>query len=1164
MPEWTDAQKDAIYAHGGTILVSAAAGSGKTAVLVERVIQMITRRDNPIDINRLLIVTFTNAAAAEMKSRIAASLNRLLQEPDNANARRQLSLLPSADICTIDSFCLKLARENFFTLGISADFRLLDENENDLIANDAINQVLDAFYAEQNPDFMRLAEAFTLPDSDKDLFSIIKNMLSFIYAQPFPFEWLSKVTDYYNPAVPFDTSIWRTVLINEIEALLLTADRLIENAFSVLPQGTDYDKFREMLEQDKKTVSALKSTLAKFWDDFVHNSFPVSFSRFPVSKNADESVKSQLKIYREQYKKILKKDIPAFLVADTADYTQDMEQLYPMYLALEQVLRAVDAEMRRIKADRSAYSFSDIEHFAIDLLFERNSNGDCIKSAYAKELEDSYSEILVDEYQDTNEAQDQLFSYLSNGKNRFMVGDVKQSIYRFRLAMPQIFTEKKNTYALYSADAPQFPAKIVLDRNFRSRRDICAYVNHVFSLFMTSRVGELDYNQEEYLNPGASYEQTEAPAAQLFLLDGTGAEEADAVQAASIGQLIQSKIKSGEKVKDGGVYRPVQYGDFAILMRSLRAHAPTYAETLQSMHIPVICDNAVNLFDNGEVQLLLSLLQVIDNPMQDIPLLTVMTSPIYGFTSDELAEIRIQNPQAADLYTAVFNSGNVQNKKCVAFTQDIRRLSREAVTRPVSAFIRKLLQDKSITAYIYAMGGGMQREANTEQFIAIAERFDQNGGVGLTSFIRYLNSIMQSDKKTESAPVIAADTNAVKIMSVHHAKGLEFPICILAGAGRRYNTSDLHSKMLLHPQLGLASKCHNEDGFYEYPSLPYIAVQKKTQLAMMSENLRVLYVAMTRAKEQFITFAALPNLESRVKSAAACLLNGKPEPYFCSKVYDDAGFILMAALCHKDGAALRDLAGINVPVIPADFDMEIHLDGISSKESSFPQQTQQAADDALLRQIDEKLSYQYPYAALAGICSKRSASELDDISFEPEFFAKSVPAFLNTGGLTPAQKGTAMHTFMQYCDYQSAKCRLEAEIERLATEGYLTQTEADALDRKKLQELFSSAFASRIFNARRVYRELKISSFVSAEEIEGVHAPGKVFVQGIADCVFEEADGLVLLDYKTDRVDSAKQLLERYKKQLAFYKTAVEKTLEKPIKEVYLYAFSLSKPCRYE
>lgn len=1167
MRKWTDAQENAINAKGGTVLVSAAAGSGKTAVLVQRVINLITG-ENPIDVNRLLVVTFTNAAAAEMKSRISKSLQDIIRkDKSNSNARRQLSLLPMTDICTIDSFCLKLVRENFFKLNIANDFRLLDESENDLIVTEAVNNVLDEYYEKADPDFMRLAEAFTQPDNDKNLIDIIKKLLQYIFAQPFPFEWLDSALEKYNPDVDFDNSVWKKVLADEIRPLLDDCSYLNAQALSALPEDEEYNKFRDLLLTEGKYPVYLKSLLDSEWDEFMNGARSLGFDRFPTVRKADPQIKNYVKLLRDQYKKILndpKSGVLSYISGDSADYAEDVKVLYPMYKSLVQVVKDTHLAVREIKNERSAYYFADIEHFALELLFERDEEGNAVKSDYAKTLEESYYEILVDEYQDTNEAQDKLFECLSNGRNRFMVGDVKQSIYRFRLAMPWIFTEKKNNYQTYSKNEPCFPAKIILDKNFRSRKGICEYVNHIFSMFMNTGEGELSYPKEDFLVPGADYEPEQAPSAQIHILNEVLSADMDKKEAEKIAALIQRKVKSGELIKDGDSYRPVRYGDFAILMRSLRSHATEYAETLQSMNVPVVCDNSTSLFDNAEIQLLFSLLQIIDNPMQDIPLLTVMTSPVYGFTPDELAQIKINAGNVRNFHNAVFSRKNSDNEKCKAFTDDIHLLRKEAVTLSVSAFIRKLIRDKSILAFVSAMGNGEQREANIESFISLADRFDMSNGVGLTSFLRYLDSIMNADRTVESAPVISSDSNAVKIMSIHHSKGLEFPICILASAGRKYNDRELSEKLLLNPVLGFASKCHDEEGFFDYPTAAHTAIKKKTFQAMISESLRVLYVALTRAKEQFISFISVKNLETTVNNCASIIATGKPDPYLASRASSDAAVLLTAALTHKDGKELRDITNIEVPLIPTDYSMELVFEDREESDEQADEAEVITFDPKLLDLMKERFSYKYEYSDLSKISAKRTASELDEKSFSPEFFASSIPAFMNTGGLAPAQKGTAMHTFMQFCDYKSAKDNVEEEISRTVKNGYLTTEEAETLDRGKLKALFDSDFAKRIFESDKVYREFKISSFLPAGEIENVSSDDKILVQGIADCVFEEKGSLVLLDYKTDRVKDESELFERYRKQLDFYSLAIEKTLKKPVKEVYLYSFSLSKPCLYK
>ena len=430
--------------------------------------------------------------------------------------------------------------------------------------------------------------------------------------------------------------------------------------------------------------------------------------------------------------------------------------------------------------------------------------------------------------------------------------------------------------------------------------------------------------------------------------------------------------------------------------------------------------------------------------------------------------------------------------------------------------------------------------------------------------MRYVDSMIRGDGKTDSAPVIVTDENAVKIMSVHHSKGLEFPVCILAGAGRKYNMQDLTGKMLLHPQLGLATKCHQEERYFDYPTLPLEVVKRESRLAAMSENLRVLYVAMTRAKSQFISFASVRSLESRVKTLAAYMQQGKPLPHLCSKLQYDSDFLLMSALCHPDGGALREMATVEVPVHPADFALQVVF---HSPETEAPVQTaerEMSADPRIVEQIREKLDYTYSYAALSKVSGKRNASALDEAVFTGAYVARSVPAFLQPDGLTPAEKGTAMHTFMQYCDYAAARADLEQEIARVQSAGYLRPEEAHALDRQKLTAFFTGPFGARVFGAKAVYRELKVASFLPVRALEQVDADDPVFVQGIADCVFEEQEGLVLLDYKTDRVKTEEELLARYRQQLMFYKTAVARTLQKPVHAVYLYSFCLSKPCEYK
>lgn len=1162
MPKWTTQQNNAITARNRNILVSAAAGSGKTAVLVERVKQLITDKDNPVSIENLLIVTFTNAAAAEMKYRISKSLNDLIREnPRDDFYRQQLSLLPNAKICTIDSFCTNLVREHFYDLEISQDFSIFDESELQLLEDTVINQVLDEKFENSSPEFIALIESFTTPNNDKPVISAIKKVLRFIYAQPFPYHWLDRVIEEYNPKNEYSDTIWYKYIETQLDKLFSLGISLVEENISL----TDFedeklnDKFRTVFEDDLSEFNRFKNAFEKSWNNAVNQRAP-AFMRMPSSSKIDQSVSGKLKANRDIYKKLLTGDIQSFLTDSTECYYDDIKGLYTCLITLKELVKEVDERLLTEKKERNSFSFSDIEHFAITLLFKMEEGGEVVRTRLAEDLSTAFYEILVDEYQDTNEAQDLLFTYLSNGKNLFTVGDIKQSIYRFRLAMPNIFNERKKRYLPYKADENQTSAKIILDKNFRSRKEICSYVNFIFSNLMSEELGELDYTEEEYLYYGADYQDSSIPSAKLCILQGVKGEDTDKKEAVYIARTIIDKVNSGELIKDGDTYRPIRYGDFAILMRSLKNHINEYSEVLTDFGIPVICDNSTNLFENNEIRMIMSMLRTIDNPRQDIPLLATMMSPFYAFTPDELAKIRLDN-KGGNLYYSVFKS---DNQKVIDFINDQRELRRISVTMPVAAFIRYIVEDKGLISFINAMGNAEQRYQNILKLISFAHNFDKGTNVGLTAFLRYIDKIIASDKSLDSASLSGAGDNAVTIMSVHHSKGLEFPVCIFAGTNRQYNKSDLNDKLLLNTNFGIGMKCHNEEHMYQYKSIPYSVIKDKNTTELMSENLRVLYVALTRAKEQFITFITCDNLESKLKRLSSCIIDNRVSPYLLKKINCDADLFLLCSLLHKDGKALRDLIDSSVQSDETDFELQIELkDDIELAENN-TEIEYKAPDQSIIDEIDKKLSFHYERKALENISSKLTASSLDDIGNHFDFIASSKPLFLHKDGLNAAQRGTAMHTFMQYCRYDEAKTNLDNEITRLVRYGFLTQIQADSLDTVKLNRFFSGELAQRMFSADTIYREIKVSSFVPANQVYNVEFEDSIIIQGIADCVFEENGKLILVDYKTDRVKSENELLDRYKKQIMFYKSAVAKTLNKPVEEAVLYSFELSKACYYK
>lgn len=1162
MRKWTQPQSNAINARNRNILVSAAAGSGKTAVLVERVISLITNPKNPIDIDKLLIVTFTNAAAAEMKSRIASSLNTLIKDnKENELYKRQLSLLSNAKICTVDAFCIELVRENFYNLSINQDFKIIEDSELQLIEDSVINEVIDEEFEKGNKGFIKLINAFTLPNNDKFFIDLIKRILRFIYAQPFPYKWLDRAISSYSPDVEFNKTIWYEYINVQLKKLFDLGKKLIEENRALVKFEDEKlnSKFNDLFDNDLTEFTRFENAYKKSWNDLVYER-EAKFATLPPTTKIDSSIAVLIKNNREIYKGILTKEIPSFFVSDQDEYKNDMTELTEILCSLSEIVKECDKRIMLEKRERNSFSFSDTEHFAIDLLFKLNEKDEIIKTDLADNLSSSFYEILVDEYQDTNEAQDLLYKYLSNGKNLFAVGDIKQSIYRFRLAMPHIFNQKKKEYLPYNEFDNEIYSKIILDRNFRSRKGICSFVNFIFSNIMSEEIGELDYSSEEFLNCGAEYKESSIPSAQIKILNGVKGEDTDKLEATYIAQTIINKINSKEQIKDGDTYRDIRYGDFVILIRSLKSHINNYSEVLTEYGIPVICDNSTNLFDNQEIKMLMSLLRTIDNPTQDIPLLSTMMSPFYGFTPQDMAEIKIES-RSSSLHKSVFSS---KNQRVIDFLNDISALRKISVTMSVAGFIRYLVDDKGLVAYINAMGNGEQRYQNILKLISFANNFDNGVNVGLTAFVRYIDKIIASDKNVESAKLSVGNEDAVTIMSVHHSKGLEFPVCIYAGTNRQYNKSDLYDKLLLNTHLGLGIKCHNEESLYQYKTIPYAVIKDKNTIELMSENLRVLYVALTRAKEQFITFITCDNLESKIKKLSSCIIEERISPYMLKKRNSDAELFLLCSLLHPQGKVLRDFIDRDIKPQVTDFDLDIEIKDEIMLSSDNKITDFVPANEGIIEQIKNKLDFSYEGCNLQNISAKLTASTLDSVDRGFEYITSSKPSFMNKAGLTPAQRGTAMHCFMQHCSFNDAKSNLDAEIVRLVDNGFITSAQAESLDKDKLNSFFNSELYNKMAASNNIYREIKVSSFVKANQVYDIDSDENILVQGIADCVFEEDDGLVLVDYKTDYVKDESELLEKYKKQIMFYKDAVSKTLKMDVKQAILYSFSLNKVCCYK
>ena len=1156
MPKWTEQQQNAIDARGTNILVSAAAGSGKTAVLVERVVNMITKEQIPVD--RLLIVTFTNAAAAEMRSRISAKLSEIISEnPNDTNAKHQLSLLPGAKICTIDSFCINLVRENFFNLDIERDFTIMDDSERQIVEQNVLDTLISEKYEQGDSEFLELVEMLSNSKNDKGVASTVSAISNFLTSQAFSDAWLDKVCEIYDPDIPLEQSICAQYVFEETKRVCAYAFELIESSLSSLSNDDEiYDKLLDILKSDKDVFKKInKAVDENNWDDamyFVNNS---SFVRMPQKASPYKEIVAK---NRSIYKNLLSKSLAPLFCVDTADYLDDCMLLYPFVRLLTQTVREFNMRTLEAKKELNSYTFSDIEHFAIKLLVQVDENNNYSKTPLACQLESAFDEILIDEYQDTNAAQDTLFSMLSNGKNRFMVGDIKQSIYRFRLAMPQIFSEKKESYADYDGDEKSDSYKICLSNNFRSRQGICELVNFVFSKVMSKTVGGIDYGVDERLNFNAAFEPSSNANAVLALIETPEDADTDEYEAHQIAKMIISKVESKEQVTDKNGTRDITYGDFAILFRSVKNRLAIFSRVFAEYGIPTASNNKVNLFSNNEIVILINLLRAVDNPTQDIPLLATLMSVFFGYSAEDIAKARADY-RSGNLYTSISKSKDFER-----VVTELDTYRQYAASMSVENLLRQIISHSSYLSVISAMGNAEQRILNVMKLVDIAKRFDKGENVGLTAFIRYVDNIISNNYDVESAVVSNINSNAVSMMTIHQSKGLEFPVCILAGSCHRYNFDDLKGLVQLNSSLGIGLKGYNEDMLYRYNSLQYSIIRDKNYYELMSENLRVLYVAITRAREQFITVYSTSSVQKKVASLSKNVVDGKISPSIVKGMMCDGDIILTTALMHKDCKVLRDMCDDEIKVDAyADFDMEIVFPQYEIDENEEEKVFAQCSNE-LVDEIRNKLSFVYPGLEVSSFTSKRTASSLDNRENSYDYLTSSRPAFLNKGNVTSAQKGTAMHTFMQYCDYNSSRNDLNSEINRLKSLSYLDDEQAACLNTSALEKFFNGDFASRMFKSDKIYREIKVASFIPVCDIEKTDFQNPVLVQGISDCVFEESGELVVVDYKTDKVENENELLERYRQQLMFYKSAVSKTLKKPVKQVVLYSFYLNKECIYK
>ena len=1159
---WTVDQQKAIEARKGTLLVSAAAGSGKTAVLVERVIQRICDAENPCGVENLLIVTFTNAAAAQMKDKIHAAIGKkIAANPSDKRLRRQQLMLPFANICTIDSFCIGLVRENFHSLGIAPDFALLDEGKLGLLRNQAVSSVADELYEESSESFISLCELISDKKDDRKLIDAILKLYDLSQAYPFPEKWLRSLAEQFNNPAPIKESLWGKIILSHVEKNIASCISDAEHCIRLLASEPELEaKYRPAFEDDRAMLENMLDSLRNdSWDDFSVKAADASFARMATApRGYTGELKDICKGSRDAYKKRFA-SITGCVGISEKEHKNDVEGLSPIIEELVSAVIKYGEEFRRLKAEENGADFSDTLHMALELLVEPAENG-YVKTPMALALSENYAEILVDEYQDVNKAQDLIFSALSKDENNlFMVGDVKQSIYRFRQAMPEIFLSRRDGMDEY--ENGNYPAKVTLGKNFRSRNGVTETVNFIFSSLMSRDAGGLDYDKNEFLEAAASYPESSGADTEVCLIE---TEDSFPAQAKYVADYIEKAISEGMTFTEGDVQRKASYGDFCVLLRSVKGCSKAFVDELTARGIPVSCEAGESFISSPEIMFMISLLKVIDNPVDDIPLTAVLLSPVFGFTANDLAVMRAENRKCS-VYQCVVSAaegGNVKAKLFLEKTADMRRI---ASTVSATELIRRLISETGYGAVVSTMKDSAKRRSNLNSFTDLASRYESTGKKGVAGFVRYIDNISKGGIKINSGGSETETGDSVKIMTIHKSKGLEFPVCFLAACEKKYNELSTKEDLLIAPESGIGIK--NSEGFTKFDTLPRIAAKLEITKAEHSEELRVLYVALTRPKEKLVILASAPDWSKELSKIAANVREDMLiDPFTVMGFTSYAKCILSALIRHPDAHALRNAAGVSSSITmkcTTPLETKIISDKFEEQEKSeLP--PPEKADAETVEEIKARLGYIYPYASLEGVVAKRIASKLDSEGIGGEFFASRRPSFVGKDKLTPAQRGTATHRFMQYADYKPAGENIEKELSRLVENGMLTELEADVVDRKAVSAFFAGSLAKRILASEKVYKEYAFTVALPLSEmnpeIPEEEAKGEtVVIEGVADCAFVENGELVIIDFKTDKASDESVLIERYKDQLSVYRRCLSEVIGLPVKQTVIYSFSLGK-----
>ena len=1228
---FTPDQQRVIDTRDCNILVSAAAGSGKTAVLVERIIQKICDETHPVDIDRLLIVTFTSAAAAQMRERISKAVAGKLEEhPENEHLQKQSALIHNAQITTIDSFCLFVIRNNFNEIGLDPGFRVADEGEIKLLEGDVLEALLEDCHAEASEAFLQFVESYTTGGSEKRIEEAILRLYHFSMSYPFPEEWLeARREDYKLESIDeLPGKAWFQGALRYMDTVLQECESRLQRGLEIASGIGGPEQYRENLISDLELIEKLRSTTdyQKLYDLFTYS----SFTRLSTKKSeCDPALKEVVKAIRDEVKKNIT-DLKKFLfLISPEDTFEDMKQCEQVVNELVSLTLAYKERLDQAKRDKNIVDFSDMEHFALQILLERDEEGKLIQRETALAFQDYFEEIMIDEYQDSNEVQELLLKSISGeGKgrfNRFMVGDVKQSIYKFRLARPEIFMEKYDTYE--NSPTAKDNVRIDLSMNFRSRREVTDATNFICGQIMKKQVGNVEYDKKAALYVGASYPKPQEEnlyQTELLIATDKGEEGSKALsEKEKEAYVVADRIRElvGHfPVTDGqtGEQRPAKYSDIVILFRATAGWDEDFRRILTERGIPVHITSRTGYLQTLEIQGIVNFLKVLNNPLQDIPFFGVMKLPFFDFFEEEITRIRCfavayqkQQEQEENLFlyeqVKLYAEQKADTQEDTALVQKAKHLLQEIAKyrarvayTPIKELIQQLIRETGYASYIGSMPGGEQRYANIELLLERAGAFEKTSFYGLFHFIRYLETMQEKEVDFGEANILDENADVVRVMTIHKSKGLEFPICFVCGLSKQFNLMDTRQAILMDVELGIGVDCIDPQMRTKRKTLRKNIVAQRMKEDTRGEDLRVLYVALTRAKEKLILTAYEEDMPKKLSGNMYLTFEEEEKlPYSVMMSANSYFDLILATLMRHPGIKeLLEENGLDYehhPLPYQEIPIRISLkdaNGISTEEikelgraamlEDALEEPQEQRDEELAQELQQRLSFQYPHRDLEGLMVKTTVSELKKAAYEEEaeptaeLFTQEresyIPAFMKEEeAMQGTQYGTAVHKAMElfsfsekYKDSNNYVNQIREEIDSWIGQGRVTRQDIACVKPQHIAQFLKTDLARNMIEAKSrtdLYKEQPFVLGIPASKLDNKFPETEtVLIQGVIDAFYYDEDGdMILVDYKTDRVQAPQELITRYKAQLDYYQEALEQITGKKVKKRVIYSFRLGK-----